>query len=504
MTISSTTSRVVYSGDGITSSFDFAFYVSDQADLVVTYTDSTGNQTVIAPGAAPAGYQISAPAIPAPGWPNGGTVTYNPGSPIAPGTTLTLQRVVAGTQPTTLSNQGAFWPQVIERALDRVVTIVQGFIDQAGRCVQIAPTDGAALSPLPPVALRKNTVLGFDGNGQPQAVTLNTTVLSVNAWLAANFLNAASSATAACTALGAFFLAGNNTASGNNSFSGTNDFSSGRIKVPTRSLGDSGPDAASTGFVATTLQAQIGGVVIRSHLSGLLLANDVGSPNSVIDIAAGACADSTDSAMIQLGAFTKSTGASWTAGSGNGGLAPGVSLAASTWYHVFAALVNATPDVFFDTSPTATNKPVGTGAFRRIGSFKTDASSHIIAFSQSGDEFLWATPTLDMNGSAPGTAASLATLNVPTGVRVNALIQGVATGQAGGNAVLFSSPDAADTAPAVAGMATFVATNSGYVAFSTALRTDTSARIRQRSTGTTSLAVYTTTSGWIDRRGRNG
>src|SRR5712672_1085968 len=172
MTISSTSSRVVYSGDGGKSSFDFAFYVSDQADLVVTYTDAGGSQTVIAPGVAPTGYQISVPAVPAPGWPAGGTITYNPGSPIATGTTLTIQRVVAGTQPTTLSNQGAFWPQVIERALDRVITIVQGFIDQAARSLQASPTDGTALNPLPLVAQRKNTVLGFDNSGQPYAAVI--------------------------------------------------------------------------------------------------------------------------------------------------------------------------------------------------------------------------------------------------------------------------------------------------------------------------------------------
>src|SRR6201989_2066182 len=169
MAISNTSSRVVYSGDGTKSSFDFAFYVSDQADLVVTYTDSAGNATVISPGPAPAGYQINAPAIPAPGWPGGGTVTYNPGSPIAVGTTFTIQRVVAGTQPTTLSNQGALWPQVIERALDRIVTIVQGFVDQAARSLQIPPTDGIALNKLPTATQRANSVLAFDASGQPYA-----------------------------------------------------------------------------------------------------------------------------------------------------------------------------------------------------------------------------------------------------------------------------------------------------------------------------------------------
>ena len=173
MTISSTSSRVVYSGDGTTSSFGFAFYVSDQADLVVTYTDTTGNQTIIAPGSAPAGYQISAPAVPAPGWPAGGTITYNPGSPIAAGTTLTIQRIVAGTQPTTLSNQGTLWPQVIEKALDRLVTIVQGFIDQVNRSLQAPANDPVTMNPLPTAATRQNTVLGFDNNGQPIAAAVS-------------------------------------------------------------------------------------------------------------------------------------------------------------------------------------------------------------------------------------------------------------------------------------------------------------------------------------------
>ena len=263
MTISSTSSRVVYSGDGTKSSFDFAFYVSDQADLVVTYTDNAGNPTIVSPGPAPAGYQISAPAIPAPGWPGGGTITYNPGSPIAAGTTFTIQRVVAGTQPTTLSNPGAVWPQVIERALDRIVTVVQGFIDQTGRSLQISATDGTALNKLPAAAQRANSALAFDGSGQPYAATLVSSLAGVATWLFNNFLQQATSAAAACTALGAFFLSGNNTASGNNifsgtnTFSGTNDFTTGRLKAPTRTSGDSGTDAATTAFAQTAIAAAV-------------------------------------------------------------------------------------------------------------------------------------------------------------------------------------------------------------------------------------------------------
>src|SRR5260221_3778897 len=162
MTVSSTANAVTYNGDGVTTNFGFAFYVNAAADLVVTWTDASGNQTVISSG----NYSISAPAVPAPGWPTGGTITYNPGGPIAAGSRLTLQRVVSATQPVVVSNQGALWPAVIEGALDRIVTIVQGFIDQANRSLRITSADGT-LNPLPAVVVRKNSVLGFDGNGQP-------------------------------------------------------------------------------------------------------------------------------------------------------------------------------------------------------------------------------------------------------------------------------------------------------------------------------------------------
>ncbi len=79
-------------------------------------------------------------------------------------------------------------------------------------------------------------------------------------------------------------------------------------------------------------------------------------------------------------------------------------------------------DVFFDTSPTAANAPAGTTAFRRIGSFLTNGSAQIIQFTQYADQFLWANPPVDINGSiASSTSASLFTLSVPKGVETFAL-----------------------------------------------------------------------------------
>ncbi len=202
MTVSSTSSRVVYAGDGTTTAFPFAFKVLQAADLAVVYTDATGTDFTL----SPAQYGASGLGLDA-----GGTVTYPlAGSPIAPATTLTIYRNAAAVQPASLSNQGAMWPQAIEAALDRIVMLCQGVIDTASRALVVSPTDGGTLGALPGRTTRANSVLAFDPDGQPFAATLATTLtgglVGVSNWLVANFLPATSAA-AARGALGAIALA---------------------------------------------------------------------------------------------------------------------------------------------------------------------------------------------------------------------------------------------------------------------------------------------------------
>lgn len=164
MTVSSTASRVVYNGDGTTTAWPFAFKITDSSAIVAIYTDTNGNQTTLSYGSqfTAAGFGLDA----------GGTVTYPlSGSPIAVGTTLTIYRNVTPTQPTSISNQGAMWPSVIEAAFDRLTYIVQGFVDGLNRTLKISNTDGSSLNPLPVAATRAGTFLAFDVNGQPVAAS---------------------------------------------------------------------------------------------------------------------------------------------------------------------------------------------------------------------------------------------------------------------------------------------------------------------------------------------
>ena len=168
----------------------------------------------------------------------------------------------------------------------------------------------------------------------------------------------------------------------------------------------------NTDGTETCASPSAGGILaINGYINGFTLSNDGSTPNTVLDIAAGYAADSTDAVMITGTAFTKKTGASWAAGSGG----YMCSVTTSTWYHVFAIINSGSFDVYCDTSPSAANKPASTTAFRYIGSFLTDSSSHIIAFTQYGQNFVWSGSGFADVSNGHATVATAVTLHTPLG-----------------------------------------------------------------------------------------
>ena len=66
----------------------------------------------------------------------GGTVTTT--AAYATGYTLTLTSGLQNLQPVTLTNNGGFYPTVINNALDRLTILVQQLAEQVGRAVKVS------------------------------------------------------------------------------------------------------------------------------------------------------------------------------------------------------------------------------------------------------------------------------------------------------------------------------------------------------------------------------
>jgi hypothetical protein len=139
MTLSTTQPAIVYLGDGSTTAFTFAFPMSDIGQAVVTITDTTQTPNVVTTLTAGTQYAIS--AMPCP---NGGTVTYPypSGIPLAPGFRLTIRRVVPYGQTTSIINQGGFYPEILEGALDYLTMQTQQLAEQTSRSLQVPVGSG--------------------------------------------------------------------------------------------------------------------------------------------------------------------------------------------------------------------------------------------------------------------------------------------------------------------------------------------------------------------------
>jgi len=244
----------------------------------------------------------------------------------------------------------------------------------------------------------------------------------------------------------------------------------------------------------------------RNYIDGLILSNNAGTPNTHIDISAGIATDSSNGHVMPLAAaITKilQAAGAFAAGTGNNGLFTGAR-ANSTWYHAF--LIRKTSDgsidAGFDTSVTAANIPAGYGAYRRIGSIKTDGFGNIVAFIQSGDEFSWVTPLADVSATGVANGTTNYAVNIPPGVVVDAIVQGSALSSAGAGLYHLNSPGLNDVAgnlyltgvsPATSAMAAF-----GRVR----VKSNASQQI-QFNTNLSSTSVWLSAYGWVDSRGKN-
>lgn len=160
MTISTLIRKTIAAGDGVTTAFNFAFQVRSAADLLVYYTDVAGVQTLLASNA----YGVVLNPIPTGQlWSAGGTVTYpTSGAAIIAGTKLTIARNVALLQSSSLINQGGYFPDVVEAALDVLTMEVQQINENIARALTL-PISSTASTALPnPLA---SAAIGWDATG---------------------------------------------------------------------------------------------------------------------------------------------------------------------------------------------------------------------------------------------------------------------------------------------------------------------------------------------------
>jgi len=239
-----------------------------------------------------------------------------------------------------------------------------------------------------------------------------------------------------------------------------------------------------------------------SDLYGCELSNGTDSDHD-IDISAGHRRDTANGYNLVLAAtLTKQIDAAFAAGDDAGGMFTG-SVANSTWYnvHLIRKDSDGTIDAGFDTSSTAANIPAGYTAYRRLGSVLTDGSANILAFIQTGNEFQWVTPILDINDANTVTTRVTAAISSPPSFKCLAKINGYWSPNSTDKYYYVCDPDTTDLAPGHS--STPLSSLGGYAATPSSAQievmTNTSSQIAYR-TGEASRVFRAATLGYVDRR----
>ena len=159
MTVSTTTNRASYSGNGSTDAFAYGFKIFADADLtVIIRTDSTGVETT---KTLTTHYTVSGA-----GSSSGGNVTFTTGNIPASGETIVILRELTLTQGTDYVANDPFPAESHEDALDRLTMITQQLAEETGRSLKLSQTNTIATAEFTVGAAdRANKILGFDTNG---------------------------------------------------------------------------------------------------------------------------------------------------------------------------------------------------------------------------------------------------------------------------------------------------------------------------------------------------
>lgn len=147
MTVSSTVRRAgPFVGNDSASAFPFAFKVFSAADVyVVRLNTTTGVEQVLA---LTADYTVSVNADQHAN--PGGTVTLTGGA-LATGYALTITSNILPLQQTDLTNQGGFYPSVINNALDKLTVLIQQALERLDRALSVPLSSDTGLdTELPP------------------------------------------------------------------------------------------------------------------------------------------------------------------------------------------------------------------------------------------------------------------------------------------------------------------------------------------------------------------
>lgn len=191
MSFDTLSNRVTYTGAGNQDTYSVPFPFLSEEDLVLELVNTDDE---VVPLVLDTDYTVDV---------DDETITLLAGN-LSSGYLLTIRRVLSLTQETQLRNQGPYFPETIESAIDRVVMIAQQLQEQINRAITISSADETVDMELPIAALRSGKFLAFDADGTP-IMASGITEVPVSAFMETLLDDASASAVLTTLGFSAYF-----------------------------------------------------------------------------------------------------------------------------------------------------------------------------------------------------------------------------------------------------------------------------------------------------------
>ncbi len=387
--LTSSQSYATYQGNGATTQFPYSFPVGKAAYIQVSITDNNVSPPATTVLSA-AQYSVTGIGNGIPGAPNstpGGIVSYPlGGSALATGWTITIQRIVPYQQNTSFVNQGGFYPQVVEAALDNLTMQTQQLASQV--IESALPTPNIVQPVTFPANLAIQSLAGLcsvykTANTQP------TTMTGFSDMTGGNFFkiiigdpNTTVAFTTWWSGLGAGSIIGHQGQSVT--------FAQGDVL-----------DCVTDGTYVYVMDSEPMVPAILPPMTGLVITNDAAAPNTKLQV--------TSVSITMANALGVKLCQTWAAGPespvlpapldattlGAGGLDNGT-LTANAWYYIWAIGDGTRINVLLSAASSWINVNktfvAGYTYARLLGCALTDSNAHFIKFHQYGSKFLFDVP----------------------------------------------------------------------------------------------------------------
>lgn len=304
MTISSQTRKAgPFIGNGSTTAFPFSFKVFAASDLVVTRANTSDVESTLTVGTD---YTVSLNANQNTN--PGGTVTLT--SALATNFKLVLTSAVPNLQPVDITNNGGFYPKVINDALDRVTILAQQIALDASRGIKVPLTSSLTGEEL--------TEQLFDARDEAEAAA--SAAASSQTAAAGSATGAAGSASTATTKASEASTSATSAASSATAASGSATAAAGSAvtagnsaTTATTKAGEAASSATGAAGSASTATTQAGVATTKAGEATTAAAAAAGSQTAAASSASSAGTSATNSANSATSASNSATSAAGSA-----------------------------------------------------------------------------------------------------------------------------------------------------------------------------------------------